>query len=212
MKRMRWLAMTLLATAGGVALAQEPAPKPQPDRPPQPDKPKPEKPKPDKPRDESKDHAFVSKAVQSNLMEIALGQLTATQSTNLDVKTFGQRMVADHERLNNELKQLAQKKSITIPDKLSDEEQKMIDGWKKLSGDAFDTRFVGTMVSDHEKAVESYKKASNDSQDADIKTFASNSLPKLEEHLKEARELKDKITQEKPKPEPKPAPDRPDRP
>lgn len=211
MKRMKWFSTMLLAAAGGVALAQEPAPKPQPDRPPQ-DKPKPEKPKPEKPADESKDHAFVNKAVQSNLMEVALGQLTMTQSSNLDVKMFGQKMVTDHEKLNTELKQLAQKKSITIPDKLSDDEQKMVDGWKKLTGDAFDTRYVGHMVSGHEKAVDSYKKAS-ESQDADIKAFASGALPKLEEHLKEAKELKEKITrQEKPKPAPKPEPDRPRKP
>ena len=211
MKRIRWISTVLLAAAGGVAWAQEPKPKPQPDPPP--DKPKPEKPKPDKPRDENKDQSFVSKAAQINLMEVALGQLTATQSTNMDVKTFGQKMVADHEMLNDTLKQIAQKKTLNIPDKLTEEEQKMVDGMKKLSGSAFDNRYIGHMISGHEKAVESYKKAANDSQDADLKAFATNSLPKLEEHLKEARELKEKLgREEKPKPEPKPAPDRPDRP
>ena len=210
--RTKWLSTLLCAAACGMAWAQEPAPKPQPDRPPQPDKPKPDKPKPDQPRDENKDHSFVSKSVNANLMEIALGELTASQSSNLDVKAFGQRMVADHGKLNGDLRTLAQKKSISIPDRLSDTDQKMVDGWKKLSGDAFDTRYVGHMVSSHEKAVEMYKKAANESQDADIKALATSALPKLEEHLKEARELKDKITKEdKPKPDQKP--DRPaDRP
>lgn len=209
--RTKWLSTLLCATACGVALAQEPAPKPQPDRPPQPDKPKPEKPKPDQPRDENKDHSFVSRSLQAGLMEVALGELAATQSSNLDVKAFGQRMVAEHGKLNGDLRQVAQKKSITIPDRLPEADQKMVDGYKKLSGDAFDTRYVGQMVSSHEKAVEMFKKAANDSSDADVKALASSALPKLEEHLKEARELKDKITrEEKPKPEQKP--DRPVKP
>ena len=210
--RTKWLSSMLMAAACSVVLAQEPQPRPRPDQPPQPDKPKPDKPKPDQPRDENKDHAFVTKSVESNFMMIALGELTVSQSTNLDVKAFGQRIVAEHERLNTDLKQLAQKKSINIPDRISDADQKSIDGWKKQSGTAFDTRFVGQMVTDHEKAVDVYKKASNDARDPDVKAYATNALPKLEEHLKLARELKDKVAREdKPKPEPKPT-DRPDRP
>ena len=209
MMRMKGLSTMFLATACGIALAQEPAPRPG--QPPQ-DKPKPDKPKPDQPRDEKKDHTFVTKSVETNLMMVALGELTISQSQNLDVKAFGQRMVAEHEKLNTDLKQLAQKKSINISDRPSDADQKSIDGWKKLTGNAFDTRFVGQMVTDHEKMVDIYKRASNDAQDADIKAYATNALPKLEEHLKQARDLKDKITKEdKPKPD-KPTPDRPDKP
>jgi len=44
-------------------------------------------------------------------------------------------------------------------------------------------------VSEHEKAVALFKKASSGAKDADVRTFASKTSPMLEHHLQMAKEL-----------------------
>jgi len=182
---------------------------------------KPTDPPPDKkPKEAFSDAEFLASVNRTNLLEIAMGQLCGTQSTNLEVKEFGQKMVVDHQKLNADLTNLAARKKIRLPSKLTEDEQKMVDDMGKLSGEPFDKRFTSHMVSGHEKAVEAFKKASADAQDADIKSFAAGALPKLEEHLKDAKDLRDKIggvpeqPKEKRKPgEPeKPLPEKPEKP
>src|SRR4051812_25110365 len=53
------------------------------------------------------DKAFVMKAAIGGRTEVAGGQIAASKATNPDVKTFGQRMVTDHSKANDELGQLA---------------------------------------------------------------------------------------------------------
>jgi putative membrane protein len=161
------------------------------------------------------DKDFMTGSARTNLLEIELSRLPATQSMNVDVQAFGQKMVTEHQRLNEQLTELAAKKKVKLPDKLTEQQQKMVDDMMKLSGEPFDRRYMAHMVSDHEKAVESFKTASTDAQDAEVKSFAAGALAKLEEHLKEARELNAKVTgtPEKPKPDkPAPKPDQPDKP
>jgi putative membrane protein len=45
------------------------------------------------------------------------------------------------------------------------------------------------MVTDHEKAVKLFMTEANEGRDADIKAFASKTLPTLQEHLQMARQL-----------------------
>jgi putative membrane protein len=49
------------------------------------------------------------------------------------------------------------------------------------------------MVTDHEKAVQLFSPAAKEGHDADIKAFASQTLPTLQEHLQMARQLTQKV-------------------
>lgn len=161
------------------------------------------------------DRDFMTGSARTNLLEIALSRLPATQSMNVDVQSFGQKMVTEHQRLNEQLTEVAARKKVKLPDKLTEPQQKSVDDMLKLSGEPFDRRYMQHVVTDHEKTVESFKKASTDAQDAEVKSFAAGALSTLEEHLKEARELRDKVTgtPEKPKPKkPEPKPDEPEKP
>jgi putative membrane protein len=159
---LRALLSSLLAlSVAGVALGQD---RPPPGNPP----PKKEDGQEKKPEPFS-DASFVTNANRTNLLEIAMGQLAGTQSMNADVKVFAQKIATDHQKLNADLTDLAARKKINLPGKLTEDEQKMIDDMGKLSGDVFDRRFMAHMVSGHESAVASYKKASTDAKDADIK-------------------------------------------
>jgi putative membrane protein len=50
------------------------------------------------------------------------------------------------------------------------------------------------MVADHKDAIKEFQKAAQNADDADIKAFASNTLPTLQEHLRMAQETQAKLS------------------
>ena len=137
----------------------------------------------------SHDRDFIMDTAMSGLTEVQLGHWAAQKGTSDAVKQFGQRMVEDHSKANAELMQLASSKGITLPTALDEKHQKDISKVSKLSGADFDKAFAKTMLSDHEKAVKEFEKQSTGAGDADLKAFATNTLPTLREHLEMARTL-----------------------
>src|SRR5207249_5592683 len=112
--------------------------------------------------------------------------LAAGKASNAEVKSFGQRMVTDHGKANQELTEIASRKGITLPKDVDKKHMAAIDKMSKLSGAAFDKAFMTGMHKDHMKAVSAFEKEASKGQDADIKAFAAKTLPTLKEHLQMA--------------------------
>jgi putative membrane protein len=140
-----------------------------------------------------KEKEFVTKAAQGGMSEVSLGQMAAAKATNNDVKEFGNRMVTDHSKANDELKQLATNKGITLPAELGADEKKTEDALSKKSGKAFDKAYMTDMVKDHEKDVAEFQKESKDAQDPDLKAWVTRTLPTLQDHLKMAKQVASKV-------------------
>ncbi len=136
----------------------------------------------------SSDQKFVTKAVQGGMAEVELGRLAADKGTNPDVKQFGQRMVDDHGKANDELKSIASRKNITLPTDLDAKDKALRDRLSKLSGAAFDRAYMQAMLKDHRVDVSEFRTESQAGRDPDVKAWASKTLPTLEEHLKLAQE------------------------
>ncbi len=131
----------------------------------------------------SADGIFAMKAAQGGMAEVKVGQLAADKATNPDVKAFGQQMVDDHTKANNDLKSTAQSEGMTLPTDVNAKQQAMYDKLSKMSGPAFDKMYVNDMVKDHEEDVKDFQKEANMGKDAKIKDFASTTLPTLQGHL-----------------------------
>jgi putative membrane protein len=144
----------------------------------------------------SKDTKFVNNAASGGEMEVALGKLAATKATNDDVKKFGQQMVDDHSKANEELKGLAKGKGVDLTkaeEKATKMESKEEGKLAKKEGDAFDKAYMDMMVKDHEDDVKEFEKASKDCDDADLKAWAAKTLPTLKSHLEMAKDVKGKL-------------------
>ena len=139
------------------------------------------------------DNAFVKEAAIGGMEEVELGNLAKQKASSNDVKQFGERMVTDHEKADDQLKQVAQQKSVTLPTALDAKHKATVDRLSKLSGDAFDKAYMKEMVSDHRQDVAAFKKESASGKDADVKQFASSTLPTLEDHLKLAQDTASKV-------------------
>jgi putative membrane protein len=133
------------------------------------------------------DRAFIKKAAAGGLAEVELGQLAVQKAASQDVKQFGQRMVDDHSKANDQLKQVASSKGVAVPDKLEAKDAATKAKLEKLSGEQFDRAYMHDMVMDHTKDVSEFRTESKTAKDPDVKSFASQTLPTLQDHLKQAK-------------------------
>lgn len=133
------------------------------------------------------DKHFVTDAAQGGMAEVELGRLAAKQGVSAAVKEFGQKMVDDHTKANNELKQLASSKAITLPTDMDAESKATMDRLSKLKGEEFDRAYMDDMVKDHTKDVGDFQREADSGADKDVKAFASKTLPTLQEHLRMAQ-------------------------
>jgi putative membrane protein len=140
------------------------------------------------------DSKFIKEAAEGGMAEVALGQLAVEKASSSDVKKFGQRMVDDHSKANDELKQLASQKNVDLPQDLSAKDKATKATLEKLSGEQFDQAYMKDMVKDHKKDVSDFRRENRAAQDPDVKKFAAQTLPTLEDHLKQAESIAPPVT------------------
>jgi putative membrane protein len=141
------------------------------------------------------DRKFVMSAAQGGMAEVQLGQLAAKNGSADSVKQFGQRMVDDHSKANDELKQLASSKGITLPSAANRKQRQTYNHLSHLTAASFDRAYAADMVKDHEMDVREFEKESTNASDPDVKAWAAKTLPTLQEHLRMARALPSASTQ-----------------
>jgi len=139
------------------------------------------------------DTKFVHEAAAGGMAEVEMGKLAADKATNPDVKAFGQRMVDDHSKANDELKSLASQKAITLPSSPEPAHKALQDRLSKLTGAAFDKAYMQEMVKDHDKDVAAFKHASTSAADTDLKAWAGKTLPTLQDHQTQAKSINAKL-------------------
>ena len=133
------------------------------------------------------DRKFLEEAAKGGLAEVEMGQLASERGESPEVKQFGQRMVQDHGKANDQLKQLAQSKGIEIPTQTDKSHQKKMEKLQKLNGAQFDKQYMDDMVKDHKKDVKDFDKEARKAKDPDVKNFAAQTAPTLKEHLQMAQ-------------------------
>ena len=137
----------------------------------------------------SSDRNFLMKAAQGGMAEVELGQIASQRASDPQVKQFAQRMVTDHTKANDQLKQLAAAKNVQLPTEVPAAGKRERDRLSKLSGTQFDREYMSHMTSDHKKDTSLFRSAAKSARDADVKQFASTTLPTLEEHLQMAQSI-----------------------
>ncbi len=137
--------------------------------------------------------AFMKEAAEGGLAEVELGRLAADKASSDAVKKFGQRMVDDHGKANSELQSIAQQKNVTLPTDLNAKDRALKAKLEKASGPAFDREYMKAMVQDHTKDVKTFQREAKTGKDADVKAFAEKTVPTLEEHLKQAKEVDSQV-------------------
>ena len=132
---------------------------------------------------------FVREAAIDAEGQAELSRLAAQKASNPEVKQFAQRVAEDQGKASDQLKALAAQKNIAVPAELEGKHKKALDRLSKLSAAEFDRTYMRRMLDDHKDGVSDFRKAASSARDNDVKMFAAQTLPTLEEHLRLAQQF-----------------------
>lgn len=135
------------------------------------------------------DKFFVRHAMEGNTAEIDLGQLALKKSTSPEVKQFAQRMIDDHQQMNEQLVPIAQQLGVSAPAQPSKKDRSNEAKLQALSGSDFDQAYVRDMVKDHRKDLQEFKQAATSAQDSSVRDAASEGSRVISQHLQLAEQL-----------------------
>ena len=138
------------------------------------------------------DKDFVKDATELNMKELAWLKAGMNMGTDQELKQHAEHMLADHEKTGAEMKDLAGRKGLEVPNVDTTGEVNIDD---KDKGKDWDRKWADKMVDDHEKTINRFERAENDVQDADLKAMISKTLPTLRSHLDMAKKLKERLDQ-----------------
>jgi putative membrane protein len=136
--------------------------------------------------------AFIKTAIESNNAEIELGKLATSKAQSSAVKQFGQALVADHQKANEDAKAAANAVGVKPPDARSVTLGTLVK-LQAQSGSAFDRSFIDAMISDHRKDITTYQEQS--AKNNAVGQYAKRALPRLQKHLQEAERIQQQLNE-----------------
>jgi putative membrane protein len=133
------------------------------------------------------DQQFVQDASTAGATEIAASKLALTNSSDAQVKSFAQRMIADHSRLARNLNIVAKRQGITAAPSA---DASVTGSLESLHGADFDKAYITQVAVDgHRKAVAVFSTESKDGNNAQLKNVAVRALPIIKHHYAMAQQL-----------------------
>lgn len=133
---------------------------------------------------------FVHKASIANMFEIQSSQLALKKSEDENVKNFAKHMVEDHTQTGEKMKEALQSSKLRPEGSFDSKHAQLLNTLNKASGKDFDRKYVSIQTDAHKEAVSLFDSYATDGKDSVLKNFAAQTLPTLQGHLKEVKQLK----------------------
>jgi putative membrane protein len=133
---------------------------------------------------------FVKEVAISDMFEIQASQM-AEQKSDANTKTFADEMLADHQKTSAQLKAEIDsgKVNAVLPTELDSTHQEMLAKLQTLNGGAFAKQYQKDQISAHKEAVSLFQRYAKGGDNPELKQWASDTLPTLQQHLAMAQKL-----------------------
>ncbi|WP_207478357.1 DUF4142 domain-containing protein [Arenibaculum pallidiluteum] len=141
----------------------------------------------------AQDQIFVEMATSSDMFEVRSSQLALQQSQLQDVRRFAQHMIQDHQGTSQQLVQIIQTLGVQQPTTMKPELQQRLAQLSTLGPDTFDQVYINDQVIAHQAAVEAFQQQASIGSNAQLKSFAAQTLPTLQQHLAEVTGMRDML-------------------
>ncbi len=146
------------------------------------------------------DAQIAAIVVTANQVDIDAGKLAAAQSTNADVKDFGQQMVTGHTGVNKSATELVTKLKVTPQDNPTSQQLKSggdenIAKLKGLKGAAFDRAYIDHEVTYHQTVLDALDKTLiPNAKNEELKALLVKVRPAFVAHLEHAKHLQSTLS------------------
>lgn len=118
-----------------------------------------------------------------NQKEIAMAELAKSKTTGMQAKNMADRLIADHEKMDERLKMVAERAGVELASfQPATHEMAMMDTMKELEGKEFDQAFMQSMKASHEMAMENLRSAKRMVKDPQIIQAINEAMPQIQKH------------------------------
>jgi putative membrane protein len=135
------------------------------------------------------DANFANTALADGTFEVQMAQRILKDSKDANVRQFAEKMIADHTKVGDELRQLAKAQGMNVTDRLTNEQTGVLGEMEKMTGKSLQTMYIKQAVDGHEAAVSTFNTTAQSSGRPELKAFAAKHLPALKMHLQMAKDL-----------------------
>ncbi|CAN7305434.1 DUF4142 domain-containing protein [Mesorhizobium caraganae] len=122
---------------------------------------------------------FVDKAAVGGLFEVDSSKIFEGKAQDQSVKDFAHKMIEDHGAANAKLESIAGEQKLTVPKELDAKHKADLDSLQNAKDDK---PYVQMQRDAHSEAVTLFESYAKDGDNAQLKTFASETLPTLKMH------------------------------
>jgi putative membrane protein len=109
------------------------------------------------------------------------------------VTDFAAELVTDHQRMNQQVQELAKDKKIKLPASLSSRHQNYLNEVTNSDKRAFDKTYLNTIEVLHEKAIRLFEEQALEANSAEIRAFAAGQLDMIRKHERKADDLENEL-------------------
>jgi putative membrane protein len=129
------------------------------------------------------DEKLMKELAAANMAEIKAAQVALDKSKDNQVQKFAQKMLDDHTKAHEKVRDLAQVKNVSLPNDLEGKHQAEMKKLTNLSGDKFDKTYMQQGgVSDHKQAMQLLERIEKNAKDPQLKAMATELKPTIREH------------------------------
>lgn len=137
------------------------------------------------------DERMLKQLAQSHLSEIALGKLAQEKAQSDEVKSFAKKILDDHTKAQDDLRQLARSKRLTLPTEADQQQQSVEKKLAGLSGEKFDRQYMQhESTRAHRETHRLLERMSSKAEDAELKAHASKIISTIEAHQQMANDTR----------------------
>jgi|GEM_PF-980176 len=135
---------------------------------------------------------FVKDAAMTDAFEIEAAKIALEKSRNDGVRRFAQHMIDEHTKMSAELKSAAVNQRAATGEPAAEMDRahrQKLEDLRKESGANFDRRYIQMQVEGHQQALKLHEGYAKGGDDAGLKKVASEAVPHVQAHLREAQSL-----------------------
>ena len=140
-------------------------------------------------KDSQSTQTFVTKAAHGGMFEVQSSEIAVERTKREDVKPIAQKMIQDHGKANEDLKRVAGEVGATLPARLDNKHQSLIDKLRSAGAQSFDRTYIDAQMQAHKEAVSLFGNYARSGDNAELKKLAADTLPVLQEHERSVEAL-----------------------